>query len=214
MKQSIPPLSRLIRQLRENPSLVLHGQSPAARILTSLGASAVGPLLEAMEPPYPAEQHPVDIIEALAVVLCDLARRNPRPLIDILEQGTVPPNPQLCFVVSALGFGPVDQVLAPLSRALRHPSKEVRWSAARALVKLRTKKAIGPLVKALRDRSTSVKFEVVEAMHASKFFWTSEAIAPLRRIVESSSIKSRAPGLWGRALEVLAKVEARAQGLE
>jgi HEAT repeat protein len=162
-----------------------------------------------MEPPYPPGQHPVDVIESLAAVLYVIAKQDPGPLIDVLKQGTAAPDPQLCFVVSALGVAPVGQVLAPLSQALKHPDKQVRWSAARALVKLRTKKAIGPLVEGIGDRSTAVKFVVVEAMHSSKFFRTSKAIGPLERIIESRSIERRAPGLWRYANEVLAMLDSQ-----
>ena len=140
-----------------------------------------------------------------------MSSRNTGPLIDIVERGTVPAFPEMFFVVRALGFGPVDDVFGPLCQALKHPNVDVRSAAAQALVRLRTKKAIGPLVEALGDRSRSVKFNVVMAVHSSKFFRTPKAIGPLKRIVGSALIKRQSPGLWQRAQAVLAELERRHQ---
>jgi hypothetical protein len=70
--------------------------------LAKIGAPAVHPILAAMSGPYPREQHPTDVVEALGAALDEIARRNPEPLIEILEVDSVPPDPQMFYLTSAL----------------------------------------------------------------------------------------------------------------
>lgn len=140
------------------------------------------------------------------MVLYEMARRDPAPLIAILDRDGAPADPQLCFVVGALAEAAKELALDPLIRTLRHRDPLVRWCAAGALIKLRTKQAIGPLVTALRDRSPMVQGEIVAAMRRSKFFRTPEAIEPLRRIVASNRLKTQWPGLWRDAQALLEEV--------
>src|SRR5262249_56485718 len=125
-----------------------------------------------------------------------MAKEDPAPLIDVLERGAAPPDPQLWLLVCALQDAPAGRVLDPLARALKHPNVSVRWAAAHALVRLRSRKALGPLLLALGASSAEVKGVVVAAMLANKVFRTADAIEPLRRIAGSGTIKRRLPGLW------------------
>jgi len=201
-------IKTLIEQVVADTSATLTARNPAVARLAAHGARALRPVLRAMHGPYPPEQHPRDVVEALGLVLHEMARRDPQPLIDLLDHDGAPADPQLSFVVGALAEAPKQLALEPLVRALlRHRDSLVRWCAAGALIKLRSKQAIIPLVAALRDRSPMVKGEIIAAMRRSKFFRTKEATEPLRRIVASKRIKTQWPGLWGDARAVLAELE-------
>ena len=129
-------------------------------------------------------------------------------LIEILDRNGVPPDPELVVLVGALASGRKDQVVEPLIRALKHRNAFVRWSAVSSLVRLRTRKAVEPLTAALSDRSTWVKGEVVRALFDSKFYRTTAAIEPLRRIVQNQRIRKQLPGMWGQAKVVMEMLES------
>jgi HEAT repeat protein len=91
---------------------------------------------------------------------------------------------------------------------LKHPNAFVRWSAAGSLIQLRTKKAVGPLAEALKDRSSMVYGTVIDAMRAGKFYRNAAAIAPLRRIVQRQRVRQQLPGLWRDAHALLTTLES------
>ena len=200
-------ITGLIKQVTQNASDALMIGYPAVRKLALCGGRVVRPVLKAMHGPVPPGQHARDMVEALGTVLHEIAKKDASPLIQVLKRNDVPADPQLLMLVSALGSGRVSQVLEPLVDALRHPSPYVRWSAALALVQLRSKKAVGPLTEALRDRSPMVFGTVVDAMSGSKFYRNAAAIGPLKRIVARQRIQEELPGLWREAKHVLAILE-------
>jgi len=160
-------------------------------------------MLMAMRGPTPPGQDPREVIEALGAVLHAIARKDATSLIEILDKNDAPPDPELVVLVGALASGRKEQVVGPLIRALKHRNAFVRWAAVSSLVRLRTRKAVEPLTVALSDRSTWVKGEVVRALISSKFYRTTAAIEPLRRIVRNQRIKRQLPGMWRQAKTAL-----------
>jgi HEAT repeat protein len=204
-KQRGPTIARLIKRVADRASL--PGWNQAVERLAGRGAGAVGPVLRAMHGPVPPGQHARDMVENLGIVLCAMARHDPAPLIAEIERNAVPPDPQLAFVVGALAEAPKAEALPALVRALKHANPFVRWMAAEALIRLRSKRAIGLLVEALRDRSPMVRHAVVQTMHSSKFYRTPAAIEPLRRTISSKKAKRHSPGTWRMAVDLLAELE-------
>ncbi len=207
MKRQGSRTADLVQRVLADPVSAFTGRSRALRQLAVRGGVGVEAVLRAMSGPLPRAQHPRDCMEALAAVLLEVARRNPQPLIQALARERVPADPHLVFVVWALGYAPAHQqvVADALIRALKHPNIQVRSAAASGLVKRsRNKGVISALEEALRDRSSSVKFEIVSAMKSRKSLLTADTIRPLRRIVQSRFIERRRPGLWKGAQEVLA----------
>lgn len=202
------PIAALIKRITHNAAAALTKGHPAVTQLARRGGRAVGPVLKAMHREVPPGQHVTDVVEALACVLHEIAKRDATPLVQVLQRDGAPADPQLAMVASALAFGRKEQVLEPLFGALQHANPFVRWSAALSLVQLRSKKAVGPLTAALQDRSPMVYGAVVQAMHAGKFYRNPAAIEPLRRIVQRQSVQKNLPGLWRDAQTVLAKLEA------
>lgn len=200
-------IAGLIKRVAGRPSE--PGWDQAVERLAAAGVAAVGPVLRAMHGPVPPGQHARDMVENLAMVLGAMARHSPDALIAEIERNVVPPDPQLAFAVGALAEAPKDQALPALIRALKHANPIVRWSSAEALIRLRSKRAIGPLVEALRDRSPMVRHAVVQTMHSSQFFRTPAAIEPLRRIIQSTKAKRHSPGTWRMAVELLGQLEDR-----
>ena len=182
----------------------------AVRRLAEIGAPAVDPVLRAMSGPYPKGRHPRDVVEALAEVLIELARRDPQPLIDVLQQTAAPASTHLYELVESLAHADEHKVADVLISTLRHPDKWIRSSAAAALVKLRSKRAKLPLIEALKDRSSDVKSVVVFAMQSSAFLRDVRAVGPLSRIVASQSLQKHTPGLCEAAQDLISKIERTA----
>ena len=210
MSRRRPSLAALVRQVTEHPDEALTGRSLAVAQLAAKGARAVRLVLRAMDGPYPPGQHPRDVVEALTVVLHAIAQNDPQPLIDVLRRVEVPPDPHMVMVVAAFESAPADRVFDALAQALRHRNPWVRWSAAEALVKLRTRRTAPLIVAALSDRSSMVKFVAVEALHKRRSLRSAEAIEPVRRIVHNKLIEKFSPGLWRLAGELLAELESAA----
>jgi len=201
-------IAALIKQITHHPCAALTKGHPAVVQLARRGGYAVGPVLKAMHGEVPPGQHPRDVVEALAAVLNEIAKRDATPLVQVLQRDGAPADPQLAMVASALTFGRKDQVVEPLIGALQHPNLFVRWSAVLSLVQLRSKQAMGPLTAALQDRSPMVYGAVVQAMQDGKFYRNPAAIEPLRRIVQRQHVRKNWPGLWRDAMAVLAILEA------
>lgn len=208
-KESI--ISSLIVQVMQNPNETLSkdGDHRASLQLAEIGAPAVRPILNAMRGPYPVGQHPTDVVEALGSVLGDIARRNPATLIEVLEEDAVPPDPQMFFVISALRQANDECAVDALISALKHPDKTVRYGAASALVENKNKRVLAPLIEALNDRSSQVKFAIVEAMKHRRDLRDAGALESLKRIVESKSLQRNSPGLCDYAKEVIGKIERK-----
>jgi HEAT repeat protein len=207
-KKAKPPIAALIKRVIRDTSASLSPGSAAVQELAAQGSRAVGPVLKAMRGPVAPGQHARGMVEALTTVLSAIAARDAAPLIDVLERNAAPADPELTMLTAALADGRKEQVVDPLVRALKHPSAVVRWSAAFALVRLRSARAIQPLAAALRDRSPMVQGEIVEAMNKSAFYRTALAVEPLARIVRNQRTKKHWPGLWQSAQTLLAKLRS------
>jgi hypothetical protein len=202
-------ISRLIADLMRHPNEALSKNADASIVgrLAEIGAPAVHPILAAMNGPYPPEQHPIDVVEALGEALNEIARRNPEPLIEILEEDSVPPSPQMFYLTSALKHTKSKQAVDALISALKHKDKMVRYGAASALASLKDKRIVAPLIGALSDRSSDVKFVVVMAMKNRDDLRDARALNPLKRITESKSLQKHAPGLCDYAKDVIRLIE-------
>jgi len=201
-----PPLSALVRDVIKDPMAACTGRCLAVARLAARGRRAVNAVLRAMRGPFPKDQHPRDVMEALGAVLHEVAKRNPRPLIDVLQRKKATEDPQLVTIVWALGDAAPDRVIGPLSVAAKHRNKTVRWAAASALARLRSELACDALLEALRDKSSAVQFVAVEAMQACEVFRTPKAIEPLKRIAGNARIQKQSPGLWASANQLLARI--------
>ncbi len=201
-------VNELVRQVLIRPDETWRGTNPAVGDLASLGAAGVAAVLTAMSGPFPPEVVSRDGIELLATVLHETAKRDPFPLIEVLDRELFPADPHLVFVVSALGTSRTEASREALKRALRHRNLFVRWMAASGLARSPAKVAKPEMVVALRDRSPDVKFEAVEALRKRKALRSPEALEPLRRIVRSPSLQKHSPGLWRNARDLLAEMES------
>ncbi len=63
--------------------------------------------------------------------------------------------------------------------------------------------AVPPLIDGLNDRSTLVKFVVVEAMRSNRKFRSPTAVPALERLIASKSIQKHSPGTFEMAKEVV-----------
>jgi HEAT repeat protein len=136
-----------------------------------------------------------------------MARTDPGPLIEVLDQNSFPADPELMFVVMALGQGKSREVVEPLSRALEHRDPYVRYEAAFCLSRLRNTAVPALMVRVLRDRSNTVKSVAVEALARKKQLRTPEAIPLLRRLVASQALQRNLPGMWKQVQKLLAEME-------
>ncbi|HEY0098200.1 MAG TPA: HEAT repeat domain-containing protein [Pyrinomonadaceae bacterium] len=207
-KASIPGL---IEQVMRHPNEVFSKdrEFEAASRLAKSGAPAVLPILKAMQGPYPPGQHPVDVVEALGCVLKGIARRESAPLVEVLEGGAFPPDAGLSYVVYALRDANDERALRALISALKHPHKYIRDAAASVLVEKDDGRVVVPLVEALSDKSSSVKFTVVQAMRRRTDLRDTRALEPLKRIVASKSLQKHSPGMCEYASEVIGMIEGR-----
>jgi HEAT repeats len=202
-------ISRLIADLMHNPNQALskNGDDSVVRSLAEIGALAVHPILAAMSGPYPTEQHPIDVVEALGAVLNQMARRDAEPLIKILEENSVSADPQMFFLVSALKYAHSKRAVEALISALKHPHKTVRKGAVLSLVDLRDKRIVAPLIDALNDRSSGVKFVIVEAMKNRDDLRDARALNSLKRITNSKTLQKNSPGLCRYATDLIRLIE-------
>ncbi len=200
MRQSI---SSLIQAVREAPNAALTGKMPEVAALADLGAPAVDAVLAAMRLPAPEGQHHRDVLEALAYVLMEIAKRDPSPLLAVLDADSVQPDPDLTFVVFALSSARPAQVTPHLLKAQRHRDVWVRYAAADVLAGFGTAAARGAMITALRDRSSMVKFVAVEALAKKKRLWSEEAVTYLRKIAAMPSVAKHSPGMRRMVEELL-----------
>lgn len=205
-------IAQLIEQIRNKPNDVLlrDGDCSALEQLAAIGAPDVRPILDAMSVRPPKGQDPRDVAEALAAVLYEIAKRNPEPLLGIVESATDSPPP--FFVLHALEYvgkehrPRVIDVLLPL---LRHKDVWTRKTAVSVLAKMGSKSVIEPLLSALSDRSTDVKFAVVLALNSNAILRDARALEPLTRIVQNQSLKKNHPGICSEATKVIKKIESK-----
>ncbi len=203
-------IESLVQQIRNAPNEALCGKLPEVAELAELGAPAVDALLRGMRLPTPAEQHPRDMIEALGFILKEIARRDPAPLLEVLDRDEIPPDPDLTFVVFALSGARPRDVVPHLLRAQRHRDVWVRWAAAEVLAGFGTAAVRAAMITALRDRSPMVKFVAVEALSKKKRLWSEGAVPLLWRIVSMPSVCKHSPGMLRMAQELLERHEAPA----
>ena len=192
-----------IQSLVERPPLPPAEQRSAVEQLAEGGAATVAAVLAAMRGPFSAGQHPHDVMDTLGWILAEVAKRDPAPLIDVLDRDAARPDPDLTFVVSALGYARPAEVVNALRRAQRHRNPYVRAEAASSLARFSNKAVAAAMVEALRDRSSSVQWVAVQALLRRKALRSPAAIPFLERIVRNASIRKHSPGMWDAARQLL-----------
>jgi len=208
----VAEIQELLEQVKANAGELLARGANHPAYATTLdalvdkGAHAVRPVLDAMHGQMPRNQDPREVIEALGWVLGQIAARDVGPLLEVLVRDDVPPDPQMTFVVLALRHSKDERAMDAVIAALKHPSQTVRHAAADVLAQGRGKRVVTALLDALRDRSSSVKFVAVEAMHRRADLRDPRALDALRRIVATPSLRQRSPGMVRMAQEVIARI--------
>jgi hypothetical protein len=80
------------------------------------------------------------------------------------------------------------------------------------LVQRGGRRILDALLPALEDRSSQVKFVIVEAMRRRADLRDPRALGALKRITTNRSLKKHSPGLCEYAHEVIAMIEAERSG--
>ena len=200
-----------IDEIRSHPSDAFYKREYEPRDnLAKHGTLALPLVFESMSAPYPDGTHPRDVVEALSTVLHTIAKEDPTPLIEALENEAAPADPYLWLVVHALGSAKKKSlVVDPLISALKHKNQYVRDGAVQSLLRLRYKKSIPPLIDTIRDRSSLVRFSIVKAINTIDFFRDRRAIPNVKRLLAR---KNLSPGTRRHAEEALKRLEEESQG--
>jgi len=143
--------------------------SEAAAALVGIGEAAVDPLLRALD------EADDELVEEAVEVLGRI--RSPRAvkrLVAILECPDTPAWPAE-YALSAIGSAAVK----PLLRLLEHPNSRVRSNAAVTLGHIPDKRAVEPLIKALGDQSSAVRWSAARALRTGNGRATRALIALL-----------------------------------
>jgi hypothetical protein len=204
-------LKAWVEAIRSNPDDALHNKEflPVLQ-LAQHGSRAVPLVFAGMSGPWPELRRLTAVDHALSRVLHQIAEIDPTPLIAALEDDTIPHLPYLWLATNALGGAKKKSlVVDSLILALKHKNRWIRESAACGLIGLRSKKSIGPLIEALRDRSSSIQFSIVKAINTDDFFRDVRAIPNLRTLVAKRKL---ADGTRRHAEEALQRLEEESQG--
>lgn len=202
-------LQEWVEEVRSNPGEAMLTRPYRPRTeLAKHGARALPLVLNGFNSPFPEGTHPRDVWEALSAVMHTMARHDPVPLVETLADD----ENANWLVAHALGSARKKNVVVePLMNLLKHKDSSVREAAVGALIKLRSKRSIGPLVERILDRSSSVRFMIVEAINTIPFFHDIRAIPNLKRLLQW---KKLSPGTKQHAEEALQRLEQRDRGEE
>lgn len=172
--------------------------SACRRLLATLGANTIGPLLEVLadEPDMAARKALVDLVS-------DMASNQ------IESLGARLSDPRWYFVrnvVNILGSTRDPTVLAPLSRTLRHADARVRRETIRAVGGVRVKYAEEMLVSALADDDGQ---NVALAARTLGSLGVVEALPALIEVAQGEGRGSRDAGARIEAIEALGRLGRR-----
>jgi HEAT repeat protein len=118
--------------------------------------SSIARLVEMIRTGSPPEKH------SAAYALSRLGRAAVEPLLPLLEEKDRYVREKACMALGYIGRASV----VPLLRVLESPNPAARACAAKVLGKLRDRRAVEPLLKALGDPVESVRRQVGEALTA------------------------------------------------
>ena len=198
---SRPKIRKLIAEIFQKGEYAADGRR-AIKELAAFGEPAVREMLSALIKPPKTDLHPRDVWDSISSSFSEFARTVPDSLLKLLDKGAVDPG----LIYWGLGSAKARPSLDALIAGLKHKNQYVRWLAAESLIRRRDKRAVPALVKALGDRSTSVKSSVVSAMKSNRMYRTPEALPLLQRIVDNKMIRRQSPGLWREAQMLLQRM--------
>lgn len=204
-------LKKWVEQIRSNPYLASTTRNYQPRVDLAKHADRALPLIFAgMRGPFPNDKHPRDVTEALAEVLDEIAKRDPAPLVEILQTDALSPDPEMWLLVHALGSAKKKTVVnEPLIAALKHENQFVRSAAASSLIKLKIRPSLDPLFDAICDRASDVTYTIVEAVNTIPFFQDVRAIPKLKQLLN----RKRLPvGTKRHAEQALKRLEEMQSG--
>lgn len=170
--------------------------------LTALGEPGLESVLQFLDDPPETELHVRDVADTVNSIFADFARTIPDNLIECMRQGRLPADTVFWALAHARGAQTIDELI----EGLKHREPGARWAAAEALVQRRSKRAVGPLLERLRDRSSSVRVVVVWAMYGNKMYRRPEALPALEKIVASKAVQKHSVGLLRTTREVIKKI--------
>jgi HEAT repeat protein len=190
--------TKLIRTICEHGCYSEAGRDAIAELVNG-GESALDAFLRAERRGAPSMLHPRDLLDTVSDVYSGFARHNPDALIDRFESGKIDAFKVFWALGAATGERSIDVLLV----GLKSKEKWTRWAAAESLIRRKCTRAVGPLIDRLNDRSSLVKFVIVEAMRSNKKFRRPDALPALKRLIASTSIQKHSPGTFKMAKEVV-----------
>jgi hypothetical protein len=189
---------KLIRTIYERGCYSDAGRDAIAELVNG-GEPALDAFLQAQDHTLQSNLHGRDLSDTISDVYSEFARQVPDALIDRFESGMIGAFRVFWALGSATGERSIDVLVA----GLNSKEKWSRWAAAESLILRKCIRAVGPLIDRLNDRSTLVRFVVVEAMRSNRKFRCPEALPALERLIASKSIQKRSPGTFKMAKEVV-----------
>lgn len=150
---------------------------------------------------WPTELHPRDVADTVSDLYSAFAKRIPDAVID--RRDVIGDTQVFWALGAAKGRRSIDVLIGGLTNKNQYS----RWAAAESLIRRKSKRAVPALIAALKDRSSMVKFTIVQSMKAHETFRSPDALPALRRIIASKSVQKRSPGTWKIANEVVEMIE-------
>ncbi len=193
----------LIRTIYEHGCGTGIGRRAIAE-LAKCGESALDAFVLAGHALPQSNLHPRDLHDTASSVYSEFARSNPDALIDRFESGVIDELTIYWALGSAAGERSIDVLIA----GLKSKEKFSRWAAAESLIRRKCKRAAGPLIDRLSDRSALVKLTIVMAMKSNREFRCPEALPALERLIASKSIQKHSPGTFKTAIEVVELIKS------
>ena len=190
--------TKLIRTIYEHGCSSDVGRDAITK-LANKGESALDAFLRAQNDPPQSNLHPRDLWDTISYVYSEFAGRNPDAVIDRFESGKITEFRVFWALGSATGERSIDVLIA----GLKSKEKFSRWAAAESLIRRKCRRAVGPLIDRLNDRSSLLKSVIVEAMRSNREFRCPEALPSLERLIASKSFQKHSPGTFNTATEVV-----------
>ncbi len=189
--------TKLIRTIFERGCYSDAGRDAIAQLVSG-GESALDAFLLAHDHPPQSHLHPRDLLDTISDVYAWFARQNADALIDRFESGKIDAFTVFWSLGAATGERSIDVLIA----GLKSKDKWSRWAAAESLIQRKCIRAAAPLIDRLNDRSSLVRFVIVEAMRSNRKFRRPEAVPALERLIASKSTQ-KYPGAFKMAKEVV-----------
>lgn len=175
----------------------------AMKALVQHGRPGLDAMVEIEKRPPDSPMHGRDLAETISGVYWMFAEKFSSALIEHLRNGTLDSS----HVYSALGNAKDKTSIDVLIEGLNDRTMWARWMAVDSLIGRKSKRAVGPLLRRLRDRSSDIKSSVIFAMMRNKWLRRSQSLPELKRLRNSPSMQKYSPGTWQRLAELIALIE-------